>query len=299
MIKFIDKAVNFIYAHILPRVAYRLVLGRPIDPTGLKTWKNSLLEDRTSLTYLVNTLFLSSEYKNLIMNNPHSARIFMNFLHDERCKLVRSLPSGDFIVDLGGATPNNPRGALLGMGYRHAFQGLTIVDMPPGMSLEQKLACNMYDVEKTEFGEVRYVYGSMTGIDDIGLKENSVDLFWMGQSVEHIEEREFEKLLGLMMRYLKPGGYFCFDTPNRLITALQSPHQYIHPDHKIEYYFSDLVGKLKKAGFEIVQSRGIGLAVESLRQGRFLPGLMIENISVNNDPEHSYIFFFMAQKRTV
>jgi predicted SAM-dependent methyltransferase len=136
----------------------------------------------------------------------------------------------------------------------------------------------------------------MTGIGEIGLQDESVDLFWMGQSVEHIAEKDFDRVLGSIHRYLKPAGYFCFDTPNRRITALQAPASFIHPDHKIEYMYEQLLEKMEKAGFAVIQALGIGLADECLRQGKFLPGSVIESVELNDDPASSYIFYFKTRK---
>jgi len=285
-----------ISAGVTARFAYRLILNRPIDTVALRLWRKRLRENRSNRVWLINSLFMSTEYANLVTDHPLSDQMMLNYLHKERCKLVRSLPQGDLIVDLGGSSPNNPRGALLAMGYPHKFRTLLIVDLPVNESLKMRMAKETYHVVQTELGEVRYVYQDMRDIGNLGIQGGSVDLFWMGQSVEHIEESDFDKVLQLIYKYLKPGGYFCFDTPNRLITFIQSPNRYIHPDHKIEYFFENLVKKLKKAGFEIIQTLGIGLADESIRQNRFLPGYMIENIGINQDPEHSYIFYFKTKK---
>jgi SAM-dependent methyltransferase len=181
------------------------------------------------------------------------------------------------------------------MGYRHAFDTLTIVDVPPHQSLEQSHAHECYDVVETPSGTIRYCYRSMGEIEQVGLMDNSIDLFWMGQSIEHISEGECDVVLRAIRRYLKPGGFFCFDTPNRAVTRLQSPNGFIHPDHKVEYEFADLTRKLDAAGFEIVEVAGIGLAEESCRRGRFMTQELIEQMSTNSDPEHSYVLYFKAR----
>ena len=55
--------------------------------------------------------------------------------------------------------------------------------------------------------------------------------------------------------------------------------------------------KDKKAGFEVVEASGIDLADEAPRQNRFLPAYIIENASINQKPEYSYIFYFKTQKK--
>ncbi|UCF93856.1 MAG: methyltransferase domain-containing protein [Desulfobacterales bacterium] len=290
------KINNRIYGTLVARVAYRLILGRPVDTGALKDWRRKISDDRSWKFALVSSLFVSEEYKDRLRNCAHGADLLLNFIHSERCELVRNLPEARFIVDLGGSAPNNPYGALLGMGYPHEFEQLLIVDLPAGMSVEQSPTVDCYDVVPTASGAIRYVYRNMCEIDAIGLRENSVDLFWMGQSVEHIEARQFETLLASIYKYLKPGGHFCFDTPNRRITAIQSPEAFIHPEHKIEYFYQDLIHKLSQTGFEIVQTIGIGRAEEVICQNQFLPHTIIRNIRMNPFPERSYIFYFDACK---
>jgi SAM-dependent methyltransferase len=292
--KIINYPLNYLYADIIARIAYRLILNRPIDNTALKNWKNTLVLDRSKLMSLVNSLFVSAEYNQLITNS--ACGDVLHYLHLERCKLIQRLPQGDFIIDLGGAAPNDPRGSLLAMGYPHKFDRLMIVDLPLNESFEQRQAKETYDVVATKSGEVRYIYRNFCEINKMNIEENSVDLFWMGQTVEHIAEQELDKLLRWIFKYLKPGGHYCFDTPNRLITSIQCPDQYVHPDHKIEYYFQDLVKKVKAAGFEIIETLGIGLAEEILKQNKYLPGSIIKDISINERPEHSYIFYFKTSK---
>lgn len=296
MLKLARKGLDYLIADVTSRLAYRLILNRPIDPGARRHWIELLKTERSRLVPLVNSLFLSEEYHNSVVSSPQGAILLLNYLHRERCNLVKSLPQGNVIVDLGGASPNIPEGSLISMGYKHPFQELIIVDLPPGASHEQRRTADMYDTVVTPLGKIRYHYGSMLSMDEIGLAQNSVDLFWMGQSIEHIGEDDLDQLLELIHKYLKHDGFFCFDTPNRRITAIQFPDNYLHPDHKIEYCFSDLERKLSEAGFEIVETMGIGLAREVIAQNRFLPGFIIENIRINEKPEDSYLFYFRTRK---
>jgi len=290
--------LNNIFRDITARLAYQLILNRPIDQGALEKWKDFLKQNPLHRTYLINSLFLSEEYRSLILADPLVDLIMMNYLHRERCELVRSLPAAKVILDIGGASSNIPRGALLTMGYPHPFDKLLIVDVPPQGSFEQRLSKEQYNVVQTELGEIRYIYKDMSDLAQIGLHADSIDLVWMGQTVEHIEEEKFDRLLSLIRQYLKPDGYFCFDTPNRRITSLQSPNRYIHPDHKIEYHFRDIVAKLKREDFNIVQTLGIGLSKEMIMQNQFMPAYIIENMRINQNPEDSYIFYFKVQKKT-
>jgi predicted SAM-dependent methyltransferase len=292
----LNKLVDAVWLKALPRLAYRLILNRSIDRGAIEIWEDSLRKSMGLRLQLINSLFFSDEYRRLIARSPFADSILMNYLHAERCRLVRGLPPGELIVDLGGSAPGKPQGALLLMGYRHCFKELIIVDVPPGGSLEQRKTKDAYDVVTTDRGPVRYIYKDMAEIDKIGLKDESVDLFWMGQSLEHVVEKDFDEMLRSIHRYLKPTGYFCFDTPNRRITSLQLPDAYIHPDHKVEYFYEQLVEKIQNAGFVLIETLGIGNAGECLSQGKFLPGHIIESVEINSDPANSYIFYLKTRK---
>jgi SAM-dependent methyltransferase len=282
------------WAEVTSRLAYRIILRRPIQPAERASWKARLVEGRGNLVPLVNGLFTSEEYHELLKNNP--GPLMLQTLHAERCRLVQSLPKASRILDLGGSAGQRPEGALIVMGYPHGFEELVIVDVPPNQSLEQRSATQMFDVVETPNGRVRYIYRHMKELGAAGLPDGSFDLVWMGQSVEHIEESEFDQLLPTVYKLLRPGGQFCLDTPNRRLTRLQAPYGFIHPDHKIEYEAEALRTKLTKSGFEIMAAQGIGLMEQSLREGRFIPREMIDKIAVNSRPEESYVLYFAARR---
>jgi len=106
----LKEIINTIFAGVTARLAYRLILQRSIDSFGLDLWKNRLKKNRSHLPVLVNSLFLSVEYEQRIADNPLNDVLLSNYLHVERCKLVKALPRANFIIDLGGSSPNNPRG---------------------------------------------------------------------------------------------------------------------------------------------------------------------------------------------
>lgn len=283
------------WAGAVARLAYRLILRRPIDPAALQQWRQRLGAKPSSLVALVNALILSEEYRQLARSEADA--VVLNYLHHERCRLVRNLPPAAVIVDLGGVEPNDPRGCLQVMGYPHRFRSLTIIDVPPHESLEQQRADGMFDTVDTPLGPVRYVYGPMQAIERAQIAPGTVDLVWMGQSIEHISEADLDRLLPAIHGALKPGGWFCFDTPNRRVTKAQVPHAYIHPDHKIEYEVPALSDKMTRAGFDIVRVRGIGLARVAAGGGRFSTAELIDNMPLNDDPECSYVIYFELRRR--
>src|SRR5262249_22238608 len=153
---------------------------------------------------------------------------------------VRRLPAADQIVDLGGSAAGRPEGALLLMGYPHRFQRLSIVEPPR----EQRHAmyadhCGEYNqIIQTAQGPVCYVYKSMIDLSDF--TNASVDLVYSGESIEHVTQAEAKQTIREAFRVLKRGGHFCLDTPNRTITRLQHPNEFINPDHKHEYTHQEL-----------------------------------------------------------
>lgn len=291
----IARVVNRVWAEVAARMAYRLVLRRPIDRGALGEWRRKLTADSRSLVALVNTLVLSEEYRQLARSE--SDAVVLNYLHHERCRLVRNLPAADVIVDLGGVEPNDPRGCLQVMGYPHRFRSLTIIDVPPNQSLEQQRAEGRFDTVDTPLGPVRYVYGPMQDIERARIEPGSVDLVWMGQSIEHISEADLDRLLPAIHSALKPGAWFCFDTPNRRVTRAQAPDRFIHPDHKVEYEVPALARKLTANGFDVVRVRGIGLARVAANGGRFATTELVDDMPLNDDPERSYVIYFEARRR--
>ena len=291
----LERAMGRLWADVAARMAYRLVLRRPIDPAALAEWRRRLREKPTGLVALVNALFLSEEYR--LLARSEADAVVLNYLHHERCRLVRHLPAADVIVDLGGVEPGDPRGCLLVMGYPHRFTRLTIVDVPPNQSLEQQRAVGQFDRHETAQGEVRYIYMPMQQLAQAAIAAGSVDLVWMGQSIEHISEADLDGLLPEIHRVLRPGGWFCFDTPNRRITRTQVPHAYIHPDHQVEYEPAALGEKMTRAGFEVVRVAGLGLAPGAAAGSGFSSAELIDRMPLNDDPERSYVIYFELRRR--
>ncbi len=176
------------------------------------------------------------------------------------------------------------------MGYPHHPREIVIVELPPTSPNER------YTTWLTPDGIlIRYHYGSMTDLS--WLPDNSVDLVWAGQSIEHVTEEEAEITVRQVFRILRPNGYFCLDTPNAALTRLQSPDRLIHPEHKKEYYVSELKSLLESIGFEIVEAKGICPMPNSLRTGIFDPKEIVHNITLSDEPEYSYLFFLKGVKR--
>jgi SAM-dependent methyltransferase len=194
-------------------------------------------------------------------NASHAPKIHGLLIHNARVKLVSTfLPEAKVIVDLGGAN-----GSIYSMGYPYQFDQLIVVDLPPEDRCDMyrnipSLSCN------TPQGPIHTLLSGMTDLSSI--PSGSVDLVWSGESIEHITEDDSKLVYAEVKRVLKPDGYFCLDTPNRLMTALHiGTSDWIHPEHKIEYYPEHLQQNLREAGFDIVEQLGVVEMVNTSRMG--------------------------------
>ncbi len=266
---------------------YRAFLKRDPDAAGLEYYLTALQRRTLTLFGVIRSVLNSSEFRNVYKLPVHPLKA----LHQARMMLVQNyLPPAQYIVDLGGAALGHPEGALLAMGYPHQPREIVIVDLPPTTSLGKQ-----YDTWLLDGILIRYHYGSMTDLS--WLPDNSVDLVWAGQSIEHVTEDEAEITARQIFRVLRPNGYFCLDTPNASLTRLQSPDKPIHPEHKKEYRVSELKGLLESIGFEIVEAKGICPMPNSLRTGIFDPKEIVHNITLSDEPEYCYLFFLKGMKR--
>jgi SAM-dependent methyltransferase len=143
------------------------------------------------------------------------------------------------------------------MGYPYPFDELTIIDLPDEERHElYQVGKEQKDVE-SPLGMVRHRYHSMVDLSDYA--DNSVDLVYSGQSIEHVSLDEGDKVLAEVYRVLRPGGHFALDTPNARVTRQQQA-EFIDPDHEHEYTYEELREKLERAGFNILEAKGLSYA---------------------------------------
>ena len=217
-----------------------------------------------------------------------------NFSHHRaRLALVQELPSAERILDLGGASGHDPRGSLLTMGYPHHPKQIDIVDLPIEQRFFQSDAPTI-EQHTTDETQIHYHYISMTDLSTFA--DQTFDLVWSGQSIEHITEAEADLVIQEVYRVLKPGGYFCLDTPNRQLTLLQVRQGFVHPEHKFEYVPSELAAKLSDRGFRIVEQKAVSPMPMSYETGRFSRLELIHAIDLGNDPNRGYSFYLSSQK---
>ncbi len=294
------------------RVLFQLLLEREPDETGLEYYAGKLRSGEKP-RFVVESICNSEEYIERYIptlvnrwegeTNERIIGILRNaeiphLLHEVRQEMVRTLlPPAKRILDLGGASSSDPRGALLTHGYPHEPGEICIVDLPPD---ERMFPVKEFENAKTEyrFGktDVRYYYHSMTDLS--GFEDESFDMVWSGESVEHITREELIEMCADIRRILKPGGYFCFDTPNRAVTRLHTGEAYIHPEHKHEYTFSEMEKILKEAGYKIEKTHGLVDMSGSLKKKSFSVDEFHNNCKkgINRKPESSYLFYFRTTR---
>ncbi|HTL90511.1 MAG TPA: methyltransferase domain-containing protein [Leptolyngbya sp.] len=219
-----------------------------------------------------------------------------NFSHHlARLNLVQNeLPSAQRILDLGGASGRELRGSLLTMGYPHRPTQIDIVDLPIEARFCQSDAVMIERHTTPEGTQIDYHYISMTDLSMFA--DNMFDFVWSGQSIEHISRIDVDLVMKESYRVLKPGGYFCLDTPNRQITRLQVRQGFIHPEHQYEYVPSELVTQLSDQGFIVVEQKAVSPMPMSFATARFSRLELIHSIGLGDDPNLGYSFYLSAQK---
>lgn len=220
-----------------------------------------------------------------------AARAFdlhLYLIHNARLKMIRSLlPPANVILDLGGAYA-----PLHKMGYPHDYQKLTLIDLPPENRHEEF----QREVPMDE-PRVFLRYEDMTKLE--GIDSSSIDLVWSGQSIEHITVEQAVTMCSEILRVLKPGGSFCLDTPNGLISSIHAATvgaKVVHPDHKIEYSPQALQDQLRQSGFEITVAWGICEMPFTQNSKEFCYDDFLNGGAITANVEGSYIQFIHAKK---
>ena len=277
--------------------AYRRFLRREADVDGLAHYLNEMEAGHLNRWRLIGCFIRSPEFHYMWEVLRGGDTLHMK-LHKARCDLVKLLPPADDILDLGGANADTVEGALLAMGYPHPARTITIVDLPPAERFAQIASYTQEQgdvwMPTTRGAKIRYLYRSMSKLDDF--PSDSMDLIWSGQTIEHIEKEEAIHVLQEGYRILRPGGYFCLDTPNARLCRMMAPNGFIFPEHKHEYYFEELADEVRKAGFSIVETKGIGPMPRTLRKQRFDALELYRNTVICDEAEAAYSFYFKCLK---
>ena len=267
---------------------YKILLNRKPDEQGFLYYQKLLRSGELSSRAFIEALMSSDEFRDKFYFEDHLVS-----LHYSRCQFIRMLPKASRILDLGGSSQHDQRGALVCMGYPYKFEELVIVDLPAEDSHAIYSSKKNLDIVQSELGTIRYQYHSMTDLSRY--PDASFDMIVSGQSIEHVTEEEGDQVVRESFRILKPGGYFCLDTPNGPACRLQL-EGFINVDHKIEYSPQQLSAKIKRAGFEIREAKGLNYMGESFRNKAFSRQEVAKNIGVFDDAEHCYLLAYICQK---
>ena len=177
------------------------------------------------------------------------------------------------------------------MGYPYSFDSLLIIEPPPLMRHEMyKDIPDLLDKVETDRGTVQYMYTSMADLSAIA--DHSVDLVFSGETIEHVSTEDCRKTLREVRRVLKNDGCFCFDTPNRTVTEIQMPSNYINPDHKIEYRHHEMMDLLNEASLKVVEVKGITYMPKTHHSKVFHEEEMRDNIGMYADYESCYMLYY-------
>jgi SAM-dependent methyltransferase len=268
-------------------IVYELILARGPDATGTASYLEGLRNGTLTPQDLAAAAIASGEWWT-VSPFPGLARS----LHFSRMMFVRSLPPARRILDLGGTSLGNPIGALVLMGYPYVFDDLVVVDLPSEERDALYREADAPEVTQTPLGPVRYRYHSMVDLSDY--PDNSVDLVYSGQSIEHVTTQAAESVLSEVGRVLRPGGYLGLDTPNARVTRLQQD-EFIDPDHEYEYTDAELRTKLGAAGFDVVGAWGLNHAGPSLAAGRFDADETAKARGLFHQIEDCYLLAYLCQ----
>lgn len=271
------------------RVAFNVVLRREPNAAEARDNLPALREHVLPRSELVDRLRGSTEYR---FGVPYTQPTLPQSLHMSRCEFIVSLPRARTILDIGGGDVHHAEGALVTMGYPYPFDALTIIDLPDDERHPLYRAPEHTTVQ-SRLGPVTYRYHSMSDLSSY--PDESFDLVYSGQSIEHVTEPEADHVLREVHRVLRAGGHFAFDTPNGRITRLQQP-AFIDLDHEVEYTAAALDDKLRRAGFEIVERKGLNYVGEAAARNVFDFDEASRNRGVFSDAEDCYLLAFVCRR---
>jgi hypothetical protein len=234
------------------RMAYVVLLQRPIDASGLYAWRTHITSGRFTRTSVVNTILQSDEY---------IARFgvdIIGIMHRSRQMWIRTIPAFDEVLDIGGSSPTMPEGALIQHGYPHRPSRIDILDLPPDQQYWGAPKYAQNEPLSFSWGTVSYHHGRAEDIGNIpALQGRRYDGVFLGQAIEHIYPQALPAMLRWIDAHLKPNGTLVFDTPNRLLTKIQCPGSLTDPDHKYEYTPGEMEAVLADAGFRVTRRLGL------------------------------------------
>ena len=271
------------------RMAYNVLLRREPDEPAWTEQAEAMAAGALSHYDLADRVRCSSEYRVHVPVLPASLHVS---LHASRSEFIIGLPPARRIVDLGGGATWDARGAMVALGYPYDFDELVIVDLPPD-DRHPLYHSERFGTSVTDRGTVRYEYRSMADLSFA--EDDTVDLIYSGQSIEHVTEDDGDIVLKESFRVLRPGGIMAIDTPNGLVCRLQQDG-FIDPDHKVEYTLEQLRDKVTRAGFTVLTERGLNWGGSAVARGEFDPVALAGNRGIYYDAVGCYLLALIIQK---
>jgi len=266
---------------------YGLLLHRAPDPAGVASYLPGLQDGSLSPSKLAEWILASSEWWTAVRFTELSPS-----LHFSRSVFVRSLPRARRILDLGGTALGSDKGAMVVMGYPYAFEELVVVDLPSAERDALYREDVAHQVTETHLGPVRYRYHSMSDLS--GYPDDSFDLVYSGQSIEHVPVEEADAVLAEAARVLRPGGHLALDTPNATVCRVQQDG-YIDPDHDYEYTHAEMLAKFARAGLTVVEAKGLNHAGASVDRGTFSVEEVATARGLYADIERCYLLAYLCR----
>lgn len=167
---------------------------------------------------------------------------FNELIHRLRGELLSEMPAAEVVLSAGcGGTwyfqwfdEKYPHQIVRHIGFDIAPPP---PDLPPGVEWHQ---CSFADMSR--------------------VPDDSADLIFAGQAIEHVSAAECLSFLQHAHRILRQQGWLVMDSPNFSITG---PAIYLHPEHVIEYTPKQMQAVLKAAGFRVVNCKGILLCEDN------------------------------------
>jgi SAM-dependent methyltransferase len=243
------------------RLAYNVILDREPEPSAYEVFVADLEDGAISRRGISELLIHSEETR---AQRPITDVLLS--MHVSRSEFVRGMPKASQILDLGGTHQGYADGALVHLGYPYAFDRLLVVDLPPEERHEIYRGGSDGTTVQSPLGLVEFAFHSMTELERY--PDQSFDLVYSGQSIEHVTEADGLHVFAEVFRLLEPGGWFCLDTPNGPVWRLQTDEM-MNPDHKIEYAVDELILRLRDAGFEITEVKGLNYMGTAATDHRF------------------------------
>ncbi len=248
----------------------------------------SLLAGEISRQGVVESLIHSEELRSAV-----PIRNVLLSMHVSRCEFVRSMPRASRILDLGGTHQGFADGALVHLGYPYRFDRLLVVDLPATERHEIYQGGSDGTTVQSPLGPVEFAFHSMTELDRYS--DESFDLVYSGQSIEHVSEPDGHHVMDEVHRVLAPGGWFCLDTPNGPVWRVRSG-DLMNPDHKVEYSAAELVSRLDEAGFDVKEAKGLNYMGGALARGEFDEAEASANPGVFAAADECLLLAIVAQK---